>query len=79
MILNHDIDKLRIFQHDIRYTAYTNDTNFFGEKSKHFLVKILNVFDKFSKIFGYKSNKSIQKIVEKGTLKGIKVACNETV
>ena len=79
MILNLDIDKLTIFQHDIRYTAYANDLKIFGEKSKHFLVEILNVFYKFSKISGYKPNKSIHKIVGKGALKEIKVPCNETV
>ena len=44
---NQNIDKLRIFEHDFLYTAYTDDTIFFV-KNQTSVIEILKIFDKFS-------------------------------
>ena len=67
---NQNIGKLRIFEHDLLYTAYTNTT--FAVKQQTSVIWIL-VFDNFSKISGREPNKSKCEIAGIGALKEITV------
>ena len=69
---NQNIDKLRIFEHCVLYTAYADSTTFFV-KNQTFVIEILKVFDNISKIFDLKPNKSKCEIARISALKGVRV------
>ena len=54
---NQNNDKLRIFEHEFLYRAYADDTLFFVRNQKS-VIKILKIFDNFSKTSRLKPNKS---------------------
>ena len=70
---NQNINKLKIFEHDFLYTAYTDDTTLFA-KNQTSVIEILKIFDNFSKISGLNPNKSKCEIAGIGALKGVRVA-----
>ena len=64
---------MNIFDHKFLNTAYADDTTSFL-KNNNLVFEILNIFHKFSLVFGLKSNTRKCEIAGIGTLKEINVA-----
>ena len=71
--LNKNSKGLNIFDHKFLYTAYVDDTAFFL-KYKNSFFATLNIFHKFSLVFGGSPNTTKCKKDGIGTLKGVNVA-----
>ena len=70
---NNNIEGLNIFNHNLLYIAYADDTTFFI-KNINSATEIIKTIDYFSLFSGFEINKTKCKIAGSGVLKGIKLA-----
>ena len=68
-----NVKGLNIFNHELLYTAYADDTTFFL-KDKISVFETLNIFHKFVLVSGLSPNTKKCEIAGIGALKGVNVA-----